>query len=282
MAAFFLGGLLGAVAAPAGERVYGAEPNDSRWTVTSERYLCRLEHPIPQFGRALFIQPLDGELRFELHSLRPQQAGSVALRAIPPEWRPGFPIVELGSVRLSEARQAVTVRDQRSEWLLAELEEGIYPAIFYPEPAAGRGGVSVVLSGIRFRPALDRFLECRAQLLGTNVAALRAKTVRFATNKSALGKKERAALSELAEFVKSGGEQRKVIIEAHADSRGSARYNQRLSQKRARAVREFLLQQGVGSHQIQIATFGENKPVASNRTPSGRAENRRALVRVVN
>lgn len=278
----FLSGSVWLNMAAAGERVFGAEPNDSQWTVVAGSYECRLEHTVPQFGRAVFTQTVEGDLRFELHSLRPQQPGTIALRAIPPEWRPGFPIVELGAVQLADPRQVVSVTDERSGWLLAELEEGIYPAIFYPEPETDRGGVSVVLSGVRFLPAFAQFLDCRAKLLGVNVAALRAKTVRFATNESALSKGDRGVLTELADFVTSGGVNRKVVIEAHADSRGGTQFNQRLSQRRARAVREFLLLQGVGEEQIRIATFGEGKPVASNRTETGRAQNRRALVRVIN
>ncbi len=243
---------------------------------------CRLEHVIPQFGRVVFSQPVDAPLRFELQSLRPQQTGEVALRAIPPEWRPGFPIVELGSIRYTQSQQPLRVQDERAEWLLAELEEGIYPAIFYPESSAGRGGVSVVVSGVRFRGAFDRFLSCRSELLNVDIAALRAKTLHFATNKSALNKGDRRALTELAEYVKSGGPDRKVVIEAHADARGGTQYNKRLSQRRARAVQEFLLSQGLGQRQIRMSSYGEGKPIANNRTETGRAQNRRALVRVVN
>jgi len=165
---------------------------------------------------------------------------------------------------------------------LAELEEGIYPAIFYPESSSGRGGVSVVVSGVRFRGAFDDFLACRAGLLKVDVVALGAKTLHFATNKSALNSKDRRALAEVAEYVKSGGPDRRVVIEAHADARGGTQYNKRLSQRRARAVQEFLLSQGLGQSQVRMSSFGEGKPIANNRTETGRAQNRRALVRVVN
>ncbi len=267
----------------AGERVYGAEPIESQWQVSSDSIQCRMEHPIPQFGQASFVQALDAPLRFELGSLRPQQAGPVALRAIPPEWRPGFPIVELGETRLTQGQRTLRIDDHRAEWLLAELEEGVYPAIFFAESGAGRGGVSVVLSGVRFRDALDTFLECRSKLLNVDVAALRNRTLRFDTNKSRIGDSDREALRELARFASSGDvRRRKVIIEAHADARGSTRYNEKLSLRRAEAVRDFLIAQGVMRDQIQISALGERKPLADNRSSAGRTLNRRASVRVIN
>lgn len=268
--------------AQAGERIYGAEPMESRWQVTADTVQCRLDHAVPQFGEASFVQAVDSPLRFLLNSLRPQQHGEVALRAIPPEWRPGYSIVELGEVDLVPGHRTLRVEDRRAEWLLAELEEGVYPAIFYPEPAAGRGGVAVVLSGVRFLDAFDEFLACRARLLNVDVAVLRQRSLNFDTNEARIGAADREDLSRLARFASSGAPARKVIVEAHADARGSKRFNERLSQRRAEAVRDFLVSQGVMPDQIQVSAFGENRPLADNRTEEGRSRNRRATVRVVN
>lgn len=275
-------GMIAAPAVSAGERVYGAEPMESQWLVNADSAQCRLDHPIPQFGRASFAQTLDGPLRFELHSLRAQRPGAIALRGIPPEWRPGFAIVELGETRLAPGQDSLRVDGAQAEWLLAELEEGVYPAIFYPETDPGRGGVAVVLSGVRFLDALDRFLACRARLLNVDVAALRQRTLRYDTNQSSINDSDRQALRQLAQYASSGGPQRRVIIEAHADARGSFEYNDRLSRRRADAVRDFLIAQGVTRDRIQVSAIGEHKPVASNQSESGRAQNRRASVEVVN
>ena len=68
---------------------------------------------------------------------------------------------------------------------------------------------------------------------------------------------------------------RKVIIEGHTDSVGSAEYNQQLSESRAQSVQGALLQRGVSSDQIQIIGKGESTPVASNDNAGGRQQNRR-------
>lgn len=66
-----------------------------------------------------------------------------------------------------------------------------------------------------------------------------------------------------------------IEVEGHTDNVGSEDYNQRLSENRAAAVRDFLLQQGVGMNNIVARGFGEAQPVASNLSSSGRQQNRR-------
>ncbi len=71
-----------------------------------------------------------------------------------------------------------------------------------------------------------------------------------------------------------------VIAEGHTDSRGTDAYNQKLSERRAASVRDYLVKGGVSSSRIQTVGFGESKPVASNNTDEGRAQNRRVELRV--
>jgi OOP family OmpA-OmpF porin len=70
----------------------------------------------------------------------------------------------------------------------------------------------------------------------------------------------------------------KVSVEAHTDSVGSEAYNQKLSERRAAAVRDYLAQHGIDASRISTRGFGKAKPIASNDTAAGRAQNRRAEV----
>jgi OOP family OmpA-OmpF porin len=70
----------------------------------------------------------------------------------------------------------------------------------------------------------------------------------------------------------------KVRLTAHTDSNGSDAYNQRLSDRRATAVREYLEAHGVGAGRIEARGFGESNPIADNSTAEGRAENRRVEI----
>ncbi len=72
-----------------------------------------------------------------------------------------------------------------------------------------------------------------------------------------------------------------VEVAGHTDSRGTADYNQRLSEQRANRVASYLVRQGVQSSRISAVGFGESVPIASNETAAGRQQNRRVEVTVI-
>ena len=69
-------------------------------------------------------------------------------------------------------------------------------------------------------------------------------------------------------------------IAGHTDAKGSDAYNLRLSQRRAEAVRDYLVQQGVEPSRMTAVGYGESQPVADNATEAGRAQNRRVELRI--
>jgi outer membrane protein OmpA-like peptidoglycan-associated protein len=69
-----------------------------------------------------------------------------------------------------------------------------------------------------------------------------------------------------------------ILVEGHTDSTGSAAANEELSRRRAEAVREFLIAHGVDANRIRAVGLGPNRPVADNKTPEGRANNRRVEI----
>jgi len=71
-----------------------------------------------------------------------------------------------------------------------------------------------------------------------------------------------------------------LVVEGHTDSRGSAAYNQALSERRARAVRVFLIGAGVPQARLEAVGVGEARPIADNGTREGRQRNRRVELRV--
>jgi outer membrane protein OmpA-like peptidoglycan-associated protein len=71
-----------------------------------------------------------------------------------------------------------------------------------------------------------------------------------------------------------------VIVEGHTDYTGSDAYNQKLSEKRANAVRDYLIQKGIASSRIQVVGYSEHRPIADNKTAEGRAMNRRSEMEV--
>jgi len=98
--------------------------------------------------------------------------------------------------------------------------------------------------------------------------------VLFETGKAELRPGALRNLYPLVTFLQKYPE-RRVGIEGHTDSVGSEAYNLDLSQRRAEAVRDFLLQNGVGAAQLTTRGYGKASPVASNDTLEGRQQNRR-------
>jgi OOP family OmpA-OmpF porin len=71
-----------------------------------------------------------------------------------------------------------------------------------------------------------------------------------------------------------------IVAEGHTDAVGSDQYNERLSVRRATAVKDYLVRGGISASRIEIRGLGESQPVASNETADGRAQNRRVELRV--
>ena len=71
-----------------------------------------------------------------------------------------------------------------------------------------------------------------------------------------------------------------IRIEGHTDSKGSDRYNKKLSDARAAAVRDYLKSKGVGPERLDSVGFGEERPIEDNATEAGRAANRRVEIHI--
>ncbi|MHB1399581.1 MAG: OmpA family protein [Trichloromonadaceae bacterium] len=101
--------------------------------------------------------------------------------------------------------------------------------------------------------------------------------VLFDTNKSELRSGARSTIDKLAAFL-AEYPTRNVLIEGFTDSTGAVEYNQRLSERRAEAVRNVLAAQGIDSRRLMTRGYGVEYPVASNETAEGRQRNRRVEV----
>ena len=106
--------------------------------------------------------------------------------------------------------------------------------------------------------------QCRLELPG----------VYFEFNSAALKPESDAALGSLADVLKSHGDWTGTI-EGHTDSIGGAKSNQLLSERRAEAVRAWLIKTGVAAGRLNAAGYGASRPRESNATVEGRARNRR-------
>ncbi len=99
--------------------------------------------------------------------------------------------------------------------------------------------------------------------------------IQFDVNKADIKPEYHERLKEVADFMVKYPET-KAVIEGHTDSTGAAAYNQKLSQRRAESVRDYLIKNfNISPDRLTAKGYGEEKPVASNDTKEGRSQNRR-------
>jgi OmpA-OmpF porin, OOP family len=105
--------------------------------------------------------------------------------------------------------------------------------------------------------------------------------VQFDTNSALVKPDFMADVIKLAELMKQHP-QSKVVIEGHTDNQGGNQANQILSQKRAESVRNILVEKyAIAADRVSAVGYGEEKPIASNTTSEGRAQNRRVMAELV-
>jgi outer membrane protein OmpA-like peptidoglycan-associated protein/outer membrane protein assembly factor BamB len=96
----------------------------------------------------------------------------------------------------------------------------------------------------------------------------------FEIDKAYLRKESLDIIDKLVQIMKANPAM-KIEVRGHTDSTGEKAYNQKLSERRADAVAEYMIKNGISPERIRSAGLGETRPIASNETPEGRKKNRR-------
>jgi outer membrane protein OmpA-like peptidoglycan-associated protein len=143
------------------------------------------------------------------------------------------------------------------------------------------GTYDVLVSAAGYRQASEKVIVSRDIPLALNISMLSEETrislsgINFATASAEILPSSYPSIDEAARFLE-GNPDLRVEIQGHTDSQGSASANLSLSQRRAEAVRNYLVNvHGVPPWRLVAQGYGESSPVASNDTEAGRAANRR-------
>ena len=107
------------------------------------------------------------------------------------------------------------------------------------------------------------------------------KPIPFEVNRAVLKPEASPVLDAVAELLKKQEKIRHVRIEGHTDSDGSEKFNLKLSQERATAVKTYLMQKGIETSRLETQGWGEMQPVVPNTTSDFKAQNRRVEFHVV-
>ncbi|MFS8066946.1 MAG: OmpA family protein, partial [Byssovorax sp.] len=102
--------------------------------------------------------------------------------------------------------------------------------------------------------------------------------VLFTSGKSELLPAAQVKLNDVAKALIEQDPDSKMVVEGHTDSQGTAASNQELSQKRAQAVRDYLVSRGIAGDRVTAQGFGPTRPIGENSSAEGRANNRRVEI----
>jgi OmpA-OmpF porin, OOP family len=104
-----------------------------------------------------------------------------------------------------------------------------------------------------------------------------AKMIQFETGKAVIRPVSYKEIDEIVSIMNQYGQTR-FSISGHTDNTGNAANNKTLSDQRATAVKEYIVSKGIAVNRLDAAGFGSDKPIATNATPAGRAQNRRVEI----
>ncbi len=154
----------------------------------------------------------------------------------------------------------------------------------YEQEVAGLGGYVFTASASGYLNSVDsvtlsnpdetpvtRDLYLTPIEVGTTV---RLKNIYFDFDKTTLKPESFVELNKVVDFLKANPHV-EIEIQGHTDNKGSDQYNENLSQGRSQAVVDYLVQQGIEQQRLSAHGFGESKPIDTNDTEDGRANNRR-------
>lgn len=105
--------------------------------------------------------------------------------------------------------------------------------------------------------------------------------IEFETGSAVLLPASTPVLDEVVRVLQEHPELERVRISGHTDSTSTPSFNQKLSESRAAAVKQYLIDHGIAADRLRSKGFGQNRPIADNGTEEGRAQNRRVEIRIL-
>ncbi len=256
---------------------YVASLDESSWELTeSSATLCRLEHVIPRFGRAIFELEAARPVRLRLETTRRfDQGTNVELRTEIAGW--GEPQLRevLARYETAGGRRLFNIPAAIAERVYAELRAGLRPGfLFYDDTP-----LIASLSTVQFGAAEVEFRRCGAALYRDNFDDVRVSSIYFEPDHEfASLQQEETAFGRMLEYLAINPGVREIVITGHADKTGTICYNQGLSERRAWYVHELLVMLGVDANLLRVAYAGESRPARPGNNDRIHAANRRVTV----
>jgi len=247
-----------------------------QWTVAGDQFECRLSQAITDFGTGEFVRRAGEQATFRVSSAEHWQgSGSATLLAAAAPWQPGRGDINLGAIQGSAGAPLNSSQLQAGR-LLTGLLEGRSPLV-RERTRQGGDPLEVRLLPVKFSSAYHDYLACTAKLLPVNFEQIKEAQLGF-PNGTELDSLAQAKLDIILQFLKADPSVNRINLDGHSDNSGNRLTNRDLSRRRAIAVMDYLMANGVPEAQITIRFHGERYPLVTNKTEANRAKNRRVTL----
>jgi len=174
--------------------------------------------------------------------------------------------VDAVSVEVEKTQQRVQQNEVRIDSVDKSAQSGISEA---------KGSAQAAMS-----KAQDAEKAAKGKLIYT--VTLSNDKVRFPVNKAETSDEAKALIDEAVAPLVQANRGVWFEIEGHTDNTGDAAYNFKLGEERAMAVRDYIAKKhGIALNRLNVISYGEEKPVAENKTREDRAQNRRVVIRIL-
>lgn len=261
---------------------YVASPQQSTWQMVSNTPLeCRLVHPIPNYGDAVFTSHASKKINlgFELKMRRPMgETRNVSLVSMPPAWRPSDSAERITNIQFFKQFDGY-IGGQTAWALLSELEKGRYPTFSYQDWQSRNQRIEIMLSSVLFQAQYNVFSDCIANLLPYSFEDIAFTILHYDRGDSVeLNKASQKRLAQVAEYIRYNQDIDLVLVAAYTDSTDGKNESQSLSEKRAEALQKYFHSLGLPEDRIQVQGYGRRRPIDDNASPVGRDKNRRVVI----
>lgn len=282
MTSFCVIGTIVSFTASAMSKQYVASPQQSTWQmVTNTPLECRLVHPIPNYGDAVFTSHASKKINldFELKMRRPMgETRNVSLVSMPPVWRPSESAERITNIQFFKQFDGY-IGGQTAWALLSELEKGRYPTFSYQDWQSRNQRIEIMLSSVLFQPQYNVFSDCIANLLPYSFEDIAFTILHYDRGDSVeLNKASQKRLAQVAEYIRYNQDIDLVLVATYTDSSDGKNESQSLSDKRAESLQKYFHSLGLPEDRIQVQGYGRRRPIDDNASPVGRDKNRRVVI----
>lgn len=204
-------------------------------------------------------------------------------------WRPVAVVLVLGLMQLGCASDGSLSRTQKGAMIGGASGAAVGGLIGSKKDKTAKGAVIGGIAGAVLGGVVGQYMDKQARELeqvaetervDDGIIVTMKDKILFDFNSAELKSGSRAALQKMADVFKKY-DKTDMTVTGHTDNVGAASYNLQLSERRAKAVADYLVSLGVSRERMRIMGFGFERPVAGNDSAEGRSQNRRVEIHIV-